>query len=107
MRCPKCHYLSFDPEPRCRNCGYDLEVADSDLALRTAEPDDAPLPDLALRDRPSASHTPLALEIVRPDVAPVNDEFDQRTEYDDAADADEPPRLRIASAESLESIEPV
>ena len=26
MRCPKCHYLSFDPDPRCKNCGYDLDV---------------------------------------------------------------------------------
>lgn len=30
MRCPKCHYLSFDPEPRCKNCGYDLDVAVDD-----------------------------------------------------------------------------
>jgi len=54
MRCPKCHYLSFDPEPRCRNCGYDLEVADAELALRTAEPSGEPLPDLTLRERPPA-----------------------------------------------------
>jgi uncharacterized RDD family membrane protein YckC len=55
MKCPKCHYLSFDPEPRCRNCGYDLEVDDTDLALRTAEnaeQAEAPLPDLQLRERP-------------------------------------------------------
>ena len=26
MRCTKCHYLSFDPEPRCRNCGHDLSL---------------------------------------------------------------------------------
>ena len=26
MRCTKCHYLSFDPEPRCRNCGHDLSM---------------------------------------------------------------------------------
>jgi uncharacterized RDD family membrane protein YckC len=34
MRCPKCHYLSFDPEPRCRNCGYGLSLEDDDLLLR-------------------------------------------------------------------------
>ena len=54
MRCPKCHYLSFDPEPRCKNCGYDLEVADADLALRTTESVDEQngaedLPELTLR----------------------------------------------------------
>jgi uncharacterized RDD family membrane protein YckC len=50
MKCPKCHYLSFDPEPRCRNCGYDLEFADGDLELRlTSEAEDAPPVDLELR----------------------------------------------------------
>jgi uncharacterized RDD family membrane protein YckC len=54
MRCPKCHYLSFDPEPRCKNCGYDLEVDDADLAMRAAEPADETMPDLTLRGRPAA-----------------------------------------------------
>jgi len=27
MRCPKCHYLSFEPEPRCRNCGHALDLS--------------------------------------------------------------------------------
>ena len=31
MRCPKCHYLSFEPEPRCKNCGYDLAFGPDDL----------------------------------------------------------------------------
>ncbi len=38
MRCTKCHYLSFEPEPRCRNCGHDLsmdEPAEFDLAETT------------------------------------------------------------------------
>ncbi len=50
MKCPKCHYLSFDPEPRCRNCGYTLSL-DPDLEIHppSAGPD-APLADLALRD---------------------------------------------------------
>jgi len=26
MRCTKCHYLSFEPEARCRNCGHDLSM---------------------------------------------------------------------------------
>lgn len=30
MRCTKCHYLSFDPEPRCRNCGHDLSMDENE-----------------------------------------------------------------------------
>ncbi len=30
MRCTKCHYLSFEPEARCRNCGHDLSIDDLD-----------------------------------------------------------------------------
>jgi uncharacterized RDD family membrane protein YckC len=40
MRCTKCHYLSFEPEARCRNCGHDLSIDElvvSDLPL--AAPD--------------------------------------------------------------------
>jgi uncharacterized RDD family membrane protein YckC len=37
MRCPKCHYLSFEPEPRCRNCGYDLAFEPGDLSV-SSEP---------------------------------------------------------------------
>jgi hypothetical protein len=51
MKCPKCHYLSFEPEPRCRNCGYDLELADADLMLRTPDPEETPVRDLRLHDR--------------------------------------------------------
>ena len=49
MRCPKCHYLSFEPEPRCKNCGYDLDLPESDLELHI-EAADKPLADLSLRD---------------------------------------------------------
>jgi uncharacterized RDD family membrane protein YckC len=48
MRCPKCHYLSFEPEPRCRNCGFDLSGDPIDVALKRDEPA-APMADLALR----------------------------------------------------------
>ncbi len=30
MRCPKCQYISFGSEPRCRNCGYDFSLAAED-----------------------------------------------------------------------------
>ena len=46
MRCTKCHYLSFEPEARCRNCGHDLSIDDlrlPDLPLTDPEPDDEPL----------------------------------------------------------------
>lgn len=52
MKCPKCHYLSFDPEPRCRNCGYDLALDDVDVPIKSAG-EDGPLVDLELR---SADH---------------------------------------------------
>jgi uncharacterized RDD family membrane protein YckC len=55
MRCPKCHYLSFDPEPRCRNCGYSLTLESADLPLATAasaeKANEGPL-DLALHVEP-------------------------------------------------------
>jgi hypothetical protein len=74
MRCPKCHYLGFDPEPRCKNCGYDLDVEadDSELALRIEdpEPEPAPAPDLPLRTAPPVSR-PITLELVRPVLEPI------------------------------------
>ena len=65
MRCPKCHYLSFDPEPRCRNCGYDLEVADADLALHAADSaEEDSVPDLTLHERPNAAAAAVTLELI-------------------------------------------
>ena len=50
MRCPKCHYLSFDPEPRCRNCGNGLALEDDDLFIREEEEGPAaPFADVSLR----------------------------------------------------------
>jgi uncharacterized RDD family membrane protein YckC len=46
MRCPKCHYLSFEPEPRCKNCGYDLALGPSDVLIK---PPEGPLSDFELR----------------------------------------------------------
>lgn len=53
MRCPKCQYISFDDESRCRNCGFTFAMTPrssgaDDLALR---PDESvgPLMDLSLR----------------------------------------------------------
>ncbi|HYN05799.1 MAG TPA: RDD family protein [Vicinamibacterales bacterium] len=75
MRCPKCHYLSFEPEPRCRNCGFDLETHDADPLILTADADpvikdrdaEGPLVDLDLR-RPAAAEPkqPVSLGAMRP-----------------------------------------
>lgn len=57
MRCTKCHYLSFEPEARCRNCGHDLSIDDlrmPDLPLTDPEPDDEPLADFDLAEAPIA-----------------------------------------------------
>jgi uncharacterized RDD family membrane protein YckC len=50
MKCPKCHYLSFEPEARCRNCGYDLALSEPDLSLARDEPE-GPLADFDLHTR--------------------------------------------------------
>jgi uncharacterized RDD family membrane protein YckC len=47
MRCPKCHYLSFEPEPRCRNCGYDLTFEPADVVVK-ADSSEPAVPDLDL-----------------------------------------------------------
>ncbi|MPZ19864.1 MAG: hypothetical protein GEV06_18410 [Luteitalea sp.] len=62
MRCPKCQYISFDTEERCRNCGYDLSLVapsaepEPDLTISRSEPDETSSPaDLDLApEAPSA-----------------------------------------------------
>ena len=52
MRCPKCHYISFDDSDRCRNCGYEFSLsvdADAlDLPIQTGNEAIGPLSDFAL-----------------------------------------------------------
>ena len=57
MKCPKCHYLSFDPEPRCRNCGFSLSLEAADLPMAKETAADAPL-DLELRSQAAPGPTP-------------------------------------------------
>jgi uncharacterized RDD family membrane protein YckC len=54
MRCPKCHYISFDSTDRCRNCGYEFALtADApvlDLAIQTGDEAVGPLADFPISD---------------------------------------------------------
>jgi uncharacterized RDD family membrane protein YckC len=59
MRCPKCHYLSFDPEPRCRNCGYGLSLEEADVRIHDDDASSSPFADLAIHE-PADQMTPAA-----------------------------------------------
>ena len=65
MRCPKCHYLSFEPEPRCRNCGFDLATHDADPVIKNTD-DEGPLVDLDLRRPTAGDEKPVSLGQMRP-----------------------------------------
>jgi uncharacterized RDD family membrane protein YckC len=59
MKCPKCQYLGFDGQTRCRHCGYDLSlVATTELTAEGTDPvaaAEAEAPDtLFYRPEPSA-----------------------------------------------------
>jgi uncharacterized RDD family membrane protein YckC len=75
MRCPKCRYISFDSNDRCRNCGYEfsltVDVAALDLPIQTGDEPEGPLADFALGDldEPEAAAPPP--EPPRPVRAPV------------------------------------
>ncbi len=55
MRCPKCHYISFESADRCRNCGYEFSLA-------AAVPHDAGA-ELPLNDRNQAPAPPVDLSL--------------------------------------------
>ena len=53
MKCPKCHYLGFRTEERCKNCGYDFSLAvdlptAQDLPLRGERDPSGPLAEFSL-----------------------------------------------------------
>jgi len=90
MKCPKCHYLSFEPEVRCRNCGYDLELAETDLALKADHDVEGPLVDLALHDdvdrRGPARKTHSSAAVA---AAPAGGDDDEDADPADDLDADD------------------
>lgn len=57
MRCPKCHYISFDDTERCRNCGFDLTLApaepDVDLPIRSDDEPEGVADDIELNAPPA------------------------------------------------------
>jgi uncharacterized RDD family membrane protein YckC len=64
MKCPKCHYISFDEVDRCRNCGYDFRLVQErtegpELSLRDPAPPIGPPDDLPLAH---ATMTPAGVE---------------------------------------------
>jgi uncharacterized RDD family membrane protein YckC len=68
MKCPKCHYLSFEPEARCRHCGYDFSLSDSDLSILPVEDPEVSLEEIELRAERvmRAATTPASLGLIRP-----------------------------------------
>lgn len=54
MRCPKCHYISFENSDRCRNCGYEFSLAVDiealDLPIQTGDEALGPLAEFSLDD---------------------------------------------------------
>ncbi|MCA1649468.1 MAG: RDD family protein, partial [Acidobacteria bacterium] len=72
MRCPKCHYISFDSGERCRNCGYDFSLSAGepslDLPIQDRNEPLGPLGELTLADLRITA--PPARDIVRAAAAP-------------------------------------
>jgi uncharacterized RDD family membrane protein YckC len=86
MKCPKCQYISFDSNERCRNCGYEFslaaDTASFDLPIQTGDEALGPLTDFALEHHkvpaPSApgAATPLADFAATPLPRPITSSFD-------------------------------
>src|SRR6266550_3824991 len=78
MRCPKCHYISFDSTDRCRNCGYEFSLAADvrlealDLPIQTGEEAIGPLSDFTLTDldKPAAATPTPPARVAAPAPAP-------------------------------------
>lgn len=70
MKCPKCHYLSFEPKPRCRNCGYDFLDELSEVE-KAAEPVAASVAADLESQPPNFARTgaPAVFNVVRPAAA--------------------------------------
>ncbi len=91
MRCPKCHYISFEAGDRCRNCGYEfsltVDVKALDLPIQTGDEPLGPLSDFSLSDldAPQAAGESAPAPAPKPPSAPSLDLplFKDRTPDDD------------------------
>jgi len=102
MKCPKCQYISFDSQARCRNCGYEFALAVDmalDLPIQTGDEAIGPFGDLALADRnrpkppAAAAASPSGVPPANPRVAqprPITSSFDLPLFNDRSADDDAP-----------------
>lgn len=76
MRCPKCQYISFDSNDRCRNCGYEFaltaEAPSLDLPIHTGNEAFGPLDDLPMSDLDALDPAPARsrLSPARPSAEP-------------------------------------
>ena len=59
MRCPKCQYITFDSDDRCRNCGYEFSLSPEDEPVEVTIARDEPEPGRRGRDSFSALDAPL------------------------------------------------
>jgi uncharacterized RDD family membrane protein YckC len=59
MRCPKCQYITFDSDDRCRNCGYEFALAAADESVDVRIARDEPESVRRGADAFSALDTPL------------------------------------------------
>jgi uncharacterized RDD family membrane protein YckC len=93
MKCPKCHYISFESSERCRNCGYEFSLAVGaegfDLPIQTGKEALGPLSDLALGhdERPGVPGASVAL----PQPRPITSSFDLPLFRERRRDDDAPP----------------
>jgi len=86
MRCPKCHYISFESADRCRNCGYELSLASAVSRDGTEWP---------LNDRSENPLPPVDLSLSQAEG--LNDPRDSHSEQRASFDID-----RIAGPASLD-----
>ena len=96
MRCPKCQYISFDSQERCRNCGYEfaltIDMEAPDLPNQTGDEAIGPLGDLALTDhggpKPAMRAAPDNPGVPQP--RPITSAFDLPLFKDRSIDDDAP-----------------
>ena len=107
MRCPKCQYITFDSDDRCRNCGYEfslsvdtVEEEPVEVTIARDEPesmrrgrDSFSALDAPLKQPPSAPERPGAPSVRRPLTAADLPLFIEQRVADDQAPLVTPPAV--------------